>query len=189
MSLKLHFQNRSQSMKVPEACFNCRNLEPDGYRSGNTYNTRFNCKLDELHRAASNGYNIYSFVQAAIDQIFDTEGQSNIHDLSLVVATLSDSSLGSLLQQFRNDENADRSVFVATKSSMKIYIGISDDPEYRNMINGRTYDFILQGQSCNPDGDIWLNLLFRRWPATAVDPAPQCEAHNPLREHGFKTSG
>lgn len=134
-------RTRPHNKKAPKTCFNCRNLKPDDYRSGDTCNARFDCDLSELHQAASNGCEICSFVQAAIGQVFDTEGQDDIHDLSLAVATLPD-----LFQQFRSGKTIDK-VFANTKSSMKIHVGIRDDPKYRNVINGQNYDVILQGQS------------------------------------------
>jgi hypothetical protein len=150
MSLKVPFQNRPEGRKDPNACFNCENLSPDVNHSGNTYNAIINCELKELGRAASNGCEMCSFLQAAIDQLVDTECQSYIQDVLLTVSAVQDRSSGSLFQQFRNGENNDRSVFVTTRSSIEIHIGIRDNPKYRNVINGRTYDVILQGQSCNP---------------------------------------
>ena len=149
MSLKVPFQNRTEGRKAPNACFNCKNLSHDVNHSGNTSNARIECKLKELSQAAYNGCEICSFLQAAIDQLVDTESQSNIHDVLVTVSTVQDRSSGSLFQQFRNGGTDDRSVFVTTRSSIKIHIRIRDHPKYRNVINERTYDVILQGQSCN----------------------------------------
>lgn len=135
------------SRNAQETCFNCRDLIPDGYRSGNTYNTRFTCKLNELRSAATNGCEICALVQAATEQLFDTEARIQIEDLSLTVTTLPDSLIGSLFQHFKKDVEVDRYVFVTKKSSMTINIRIRDDPVYDNVINGRTYDVILQSQA------------------------------------------
>jgi hypothetical protein len=144
MSFRLPF--RSQSTKVINPCSNCKDLEPDRYSSDSTHYTRFNGSLKELHQAVSNGCVICSFVQAIVDEIFKNEGQSKIRDYAVSVATLPDWSLGSLIQQFKKNESAGSSVFLAIKSSMNIHFGVMDN-EYENVVNSRTYDIVLQGQS------------------------------------------
>ncbi|KAF2664753.1 HET-domain-containing protein, partial [Microthyrium microscopicum] len=149
MPLKLPFQAKSQTKQTAtKVCSNCRKLKASP-RSGSTgiYDGRFRCTPVELSLAALRGCEICAFVQAALQQVLDTESLKKVDDVALVAVTLPNLSVGAVLQRFKSQDQSDKSIFMARKSAMKINIGIRDDAKYDNVINGRTYDIILKDGS------------------------------------------